>query len=455
MNILIYIIKIIFISGGLLGYYWLFLRNRSFHAFNRYFLLAIPVFSLLIPVLHFDLPDFWNRNTGGSFLPLLGAGSGTLEAITIYGYQPAGHGLTWEILVGTGCLLISSILFIRLLISIRYIRHLRKVNPSLPLADATLYFIAENDAPFSFFRSIFWRREMELNDQSGKQILRHELYHVKQFHSLDMLLLEVISIPFWFNPFFHLIRQELKAIHEYSADAYAVGETEPFGYASLLLLQVSGKALPLTHPFFKNQIKRRIAMITKNTKYKEGPFGRFLFLPLIFMMICLFSFKIQNRFLASSAKTFRIGAAAGNGSREKTVMPVKSEMRKEQGPRADQEQKLNGNRNLNDSAGPYKKVEVEAEFPGGQDAWVQYLIKNIHYPQAAAKNGIQGDVIVEFIVNTNGHLSDIHAISGPDSLRAESVRVIKESGKWIPAMDQGKKVASYRSQPINYRLEKK
>ena len=60
---------------------------------------------------------------------------------------------------------------------------------------------------------------------------------------------------------------------------------------------------------------------------------------------------------------------------------------------------------------------------------------------------------MEFIVNTNGALSDIHAISGPVSLRAESVTVIKESGKWVPAMNQGSKVASYHKQPIIYHLQ--
>ena len=83
------------------------------------------------------------------------------------------------------------------------------------------------------------------------------------------------------------------------------------------------------------------------------------------------------------------------------------------------------------------RFKPTAEFPGGQIAWRDYLIKNLSYPPAAQKKEIQGEVIVAFIVKKDGNLSDIHAISGPDELRASSVKVIKNSGKWIPAKNNG------------------
>ena len=109
--------------------------------------------------------------------------------------------------------------------------------------------------------------------------------------------------------------------------------------------------------------------------------------------------------------------------------------------------------NAHDSTGPYKKVEIEAEYPGGNNAWAQYILRTLNYPKDAIKNNIQGDVVVEFVARTDGSLTDIHAISGPEELRAESIRVITKSGHWIPAMDHGMKVDSYCKQPINYRLQ--
>jgi TonB family protein len=110
---------------------------------------------------------------------------------------------------------------------------------------------------------------------------------------------------------------------------------------------------------------------------------------------------------------------------------------------------------VSDSSAPYKKVEVEAGFPGGAQEWIKYLTKTVKYPDEAVKNEVQGTVIVEFVINEDGSLSDIHAISGPERLRSESVRVITESGRWVPAKDHGVVVASYHKQPIIFKLETK
>ncbi len=101
----------------------------------------------------------------------------------------------------------------------------------------------------------------------------------------------------------------------------------------------------------------------------------------------------------------------------------------------------------------FTKVEIESDYPGGQGAWLRYLQKNLQYPQDAIDNEIQGTVTVQFIVDKEGVVSDVEAISGPNELRAEAVRVIKKSGKWEPAVQNGRKVKSYKKQPITFRLE--
>jgi protein TonB len=103
----------------------------------------------------------------------------------------------------------------------------------------------------------------------------------------------------------------------------------------------------------------------------------------------------------------------------------------------------------------FTKVEIESEFPGGTAAWLRYLNKNLRYPDDAVNNEIQGTVVVQFIVDKEGNVSDVQAIQGPDNggLRDEAVRVIKKSGKWTPAVQNGRQVKSYKKQPIVFRLE--
>jgi protein TonB len=103
----------------------------------------------------------------------------------------------------------------------------------------------------------------------------------------------------------------------------------------------------------------------------------------------------------------------------------------------------------------FTKVEIESDFPGGTAAWLRYLNKNLRYPDDAVTNEIQGTVVVQFIVDKEGNVSDVQAIAGPDNggLREEAVRVIKKSGKWTPAIQNGRQVKSYKKQPIVFRLE--
>jgi TonB family protein len=686
MTILIYLFKTLLISGLLFSYYSLFLKNRPFHSFNRYFLLSIPVLSLLLPVFHFNLPSFWNHNTSVSPILLLNVSQGKLEeAVTVYANQHGRSVFSWQFFLLILSLLITLILFIRLLKSIRFIYLLRRENPYQVLPDATVYFVSEKGTPFSFLKSIFWGNDLELTSEAGGQVLQHELFHVKNNHTVDILMIESISAIFWFNPFFYLLNREIKAIHEYAADAWVSAKTDTYAYASLLLLKVSGAALPLTNPFFKNQIKRRIAMMTKSKKQRAGLLGRFMILPVIVILIGLFSFKVHNPLHLLSSKAIRVVIDAGHGgidpgvtfngipekninlsiakkiqelskeynvdvilSREKdelsgtgedirwslkyrAALPRKEnadlfisihtngtsqnvlqnkysgfqiyvpdnsskvfggsiklasviadyikpdyaidkELKQRKGPilvlnnatvpailiecgymdnESDlkylQDEKnqekiardiLEGirkystqnityrmplmnatdtiptvdtitNANLNkidipnisllnvdkeaglitvntkdgktyiikitpemkrswdsahaaqmnhpDTSNPnneiFTKVEVEAEYPGGYQAWYDYLIKNLKYPETALKKEIQGQVMMEFIVKKNGDITNIRVVSGPEELKESSVNVIKGSGKWIPAKQNGLVVESYKSQPINYKLQ--
>lgn len=105
-----------------------------------------------------------------------------------------------------------------------------------------------------------------------------------------------------------------------------------------------------------------------------------------------------------------------------------------------------------DANGPLMKVEIESEYPGGGAAWLRFLKRNLQYPQIAIDNEVQGYVVVMFIVDREGNVSDVQAVSGPDELRAEAVRVIRKSGKWTPAIQNGHPVRSYKKQPVGFKI---
>jgi len=103
---------------------------------------------------------------------------------------------------------------------------------------------------------------------------------------------------------------------------------------------------------------------------------------------------------------------------------------------------------------PFIKVEKESEYPGGPEAWRRYLERNLfkNYPQEALDNEIQGSVMVQFVVDVNGVVSDVTALSGPKELQPVAIAVIRKSGQWTPAIQNGRKVKSYKKQQITFRL---
>lgn len=98
------------------------------------------------------------------------------------------------------------------------------------------------------------------------------------------------------------------------------------------------------------------------------------------------------------------------------------------------------------------RVEIESTYPGGLKAWSRFLNKTLKYPQDAIDNRIEGIVMVRFVVDTDGTVSRIEPISGPEELVEEAIRVIKKSGKWVPDVQNGRQVKSYKQQPLAFKL---
>lgn len=97
---------------------------------------------------------------------------------------------------------------------------------------------------------------------------------------------------------------------------------------------------------------------------------------------------------------------------------------------------------------------TEATYPGGLPAWKNYLNHHLHYPDKAISDMVQGDIVVQFMVDEQGNTSDYKALTGPKKggLREEAIRVIRESGKWTPAIQNGKNVRSFRKETISFKI---
>lgn len=297
--VLTILLKILACSGILYGYYWLFLRNKKFHHYNRFFLLSIIVISLVFPFISIPIQFHPSEQRPASFYQVvqtLSVNEWENEDAVVDSEEPS---LADYFTLENTILLMLALgivwMLIRLFSSLNYVRNIRQQYPSEKIADLKLYHTTEPGTPFSFFRSIFWNNVISFNSAKGQQIFRHELFHVRQSHSADNLFMEILCCLAWFNPVFYFIRRELKTVHEFLADQYSISESNRYEYAELLLQEsIRLKTNPLVQPFFHSQIKRRITMITKIAHSKYGYASRVLVLPILVLLFFSLVLKAQN-----------------------------------------------------------------------------------------------------------------------------------------------------------------
>ena len=296
-SLLYYLFQVILCSGVLYGYYHLFLRNTKFHIYNRFYLLIAATISVLIPFL--NIPIYFSAVEANSSLLK------TITAITSTDFVEPGPfsspGPVKNSLFSMGDLLFWSYILISFVLVTRTLFSLKKIwqiksKYTVQKLNA-IYFVntTEPGTPFSFFRWLFWNQKIELRSEKGEQIFRHELFHIEQKHSWDIIYLEFLTIIFWMNPFLHLIKKETKVIHEFLADRFAINQGGKWEYAELLLMQSLNTEQHLTNPFFYNQIKRRISMITSSQKTSYRYLRKIMVLPVAALIVALFAFNYKNK----------------------------------------------------------------------------------------------------------------------------------------------------------------
>ncbi len=285
-TLILYLAKVILTSGVMFCYYRLFLKDRTFHHYNRFYLLIVLLVSLLLPLLRIDY--FTVEVNSGIYL-LINKLQYFNESKTL------SHDFIYLRYFIYACGLAALFFLGRLIYGMISIQLLKRKYRREQIEDISFYHTNLPEAPFSYFRNLFWKDSIALNSDLGQQILKHEMVHIEQKHSRDKIFTEIITAVFWFNPFFYLIKKEITLIHEYLADKKAIKNSDTKAFAQMLLAsQFSGKHLPAASPFLSSNLKKRITMLTKSkTKYS---YARRLFaLPILFILTFAYLVNAKNR----------------------------------------------------------------------------------------------------------------------------------------------------------------
>ena len=413
--------------------YQLLLSHDTHFRFNRAFLLGGILFSLILPILSFSISS--NANSINTF-----EGYIMLPAITITTVQTESIGFILEWWHIIGIIYFAGLFFylFRLVWQIAHIfRHLPLLNSARERKNGYTLVTTQGEIPTcSFFKFLFWDKTAKLNEDEQKQIFEHELAHIRQWHSVDVLLVELLRSLFWFNPVIHLIKSRITEVHEYLADHQATKQLGVEYYSKLLTLQIfKSFDFALSNNFHKSQVIKRINML-KNKKSKSVWLNVILIIPILGLLIVILSCNvISPEDLDPNFKS---------ASKNLTDNSIASSA-------------LKGDTERNSINFPSNEVFTEVENPpapaDGMLAYYQYIQDNLTYPQEAKDQGIEGKVFVQFIVAPDGKLTEVEAVKGiGGGCDEEAIRVVMESLPWIPGLQNGKKVNVRMILPITFKL---
>ena len=411
--LLIYQIKV---GLCLIAFYllWkLLLSRETFHRFNRIALLVIMSLALVLPWLRFSL-DAPSPITKQMVMieDLIVTPSGVVQSPQAAQPWNAMNVATIAYFVGVAAALVW------LLHSLWSLRRLMKQGrkESLP-GGITLHVLSDDIAPFSYFNHIVIN-EQDYRD-NPKEILTHEKAHIRLRHSLDVAFMGVVTLFQWWNPAAWLLCHELRQIHEYEADEAVLNENVNVKQYQLLLIRksVGDQLFSMANNFNYQSLKKRIRMMTINKSSRWNQLRALAVVPVIALAL-----------LAFANPTTETATVQNNVDQQVTKT-------------SDQDKKV------------YKSVDQMPQFPGGEVALMKYLQSEIKYPMNAAKNNIQGRVIVQFVIDKNGEIGEVKVLRSVDEeVDAEAVRVIKSLPKFNPGRQNGEAVSVWYTLPVSFKL---
>lgn len=308
------------------------------------------------------------------------------------------------------------VLSLRFLIQLISIFRLVRKGQSVIVDGVRIISLSDKGNPFSFFHWIFAYLP-DLQGEGGKEILTHELTHVRQHHSLDVIFSELTNILCWMNPFMWLMKAEIRLNLEYLADnkvAESLCNTKQYQY-HLLGLANQNRQTGLYNHFNVSHLKNRIVMMNKKRTRTTGRIKYALFAPLAAALLLVSNIEAVARTTERIAKD--------------VITQVST----------DQDDPV------------FQVVEQMPEFPGGMGECMKWLQANIKYPKEAKEKGEHGRVILQFIVEKDGSITDVKvARSVSSSLDAEAVRVTSAMPKWKPGMQRGQAVRVKYVMPVMF-----
>ena len=461
----VYILKSSVCLAAFYLFYRLLLSRETFHRFNRVALLSILLLSCLLPLVEVTVEKQTEVHQTMMTLEqwlMLADMMNTAEAMDLQAEEVTVTWIQVALLV-----YLAGILFFALrngysLLKLGgLLKSGRKENLSKYTGDGekvTLIVHEHDIAPFSWMKYIVISKK-DL-DENGREILIHELAHIQNRHSWDLLVADICIFFQWFNPASWLLKQELQNIHEYEADETVIEKGVDAKQYQLLLIKkaVGTRLYSMANSFNHSKLKKRITMMLKE---KSNPWARLKYLyvlPLAAIAVTAFARpEISERVEEISAVKVNDLTAIVEAKVTKTIeeaVQVSTVLKDTAKPvevkyiPAEVGDKLQG-------SPVFEMVEQMPEFPGGgMSAALEYIQKNMQYPESAKENGTQGRVTVQFVVDKAGNVTEPKVLRPVDKeLDAEAIRLVKSMPKWKPGMQKGQAVAVKFTMPVLFRLE--
>lgn len=285
--------------------------------------------------------------------------------------------------------------------------------------------------PASFFQYILLPR-FHIEDEDQQRIILHESVHVSKKHSYDLLFVQMAKVVFWFNPLIYLFENAIREVHEFQADQGVTNSYSQSEYSRLLLrLLTAGRGWQFMNNFNQFQTKKRIIMMNK-TKSDQSQLVRFLMaIPVMGLMFFAFSCDIAKVDEEMEGPTQM-------GEQAKTMSPAALNARLKTGK---------------DGKEIFDVVETQPNPPGGMAGWNQYLSQNLTYPSQARELGVEGTVILVFVVNSDGSISDVDVLRGIGAgADEEAMRVVRNAPNWTPGEQRGRAINTRMRLPIRFLL---
>ena len=410
--------------------YELLFRKEAYFQFIRYYFLFAIITSAILPMMNIDINQLIaiNYNIPIIIYPIPTLVEYTLSEVTIYSNPAISTEVVWFNQLSLPVLFLS-IYIIGVVFSLFiFLFKLAQLSALLSrywvcrINDSNIIDIPDSPT-FSFFRFIFIDKN-KLSGESEEKIIAHETVHIEQKHTIDLIIVELFAIILWFNPLVYMIKKKIKENHEFIADRDVIGlYSDKFEYSSLLIENSSIiKTNILTHNFSYSLLKRRLFMIKKTRN------------PLLSSLKLIgVAFAVSLVFFACSGPTSDDDILAKQ-SENKTV---ETESR------------------TNDSD-VFTVVDEMPQYNGGKEELIAFLSKSIKYPAAAKEKGIQGKVVVNFVIEKDGSVANTEVVrSVGGGCDEEAIRVVSSMPNWIPGKQNGKTVKVSYNLPINFVIDDK